>query len=129
MPKEAILNDPLAAEEIKAIILAKIEAAMNANGTLVDDITYAGFRVKFDIKIEFINSPTPGTLVWGVGQQGEQQGEAVEKPVSGEYQSDPSPNKTREDNDLPLPVMVQTPSGPQKRRVRIQNAKASAKKK
>jgi hypothetical protein len=79
--------------------------------------------VKFDIQIGFINSPTPGTLVWGVGQQGEQQGEAVEKPVSGEYQSDPSPNKTREDNDLPLPVMVQTPSGPQRRKVRIQNAK------
>jgi hypothetical protein len=124
MPKEQVINDPLAAEEIKAIIVAKIEEALAKNSPLVDDLTYAGFRVKFDIQIGFINSVTPGTLVWGVHSQGEQQGEVVEQPVSGEYQSDPSPNKTREDNDLPLPVMVQTPSGPQKRRVRIQNAKA-----
>ena len=47
--------------------------------------------------------------------------------VAAEYQSDPSPNRTREDNDLPLPVMVNTPTGPQKRRVRIQNAKVQKK--
>ena len=129
MPKEQVLNDPLAAEEIKAIILAKIEEAMNRNSTLVDDLTYAGFRVKFDINIGFIRSMTPGTLVWGVDSKGEQQGDVEPLAASGEYESDPSPNKTREDNDLPLPVMVQTPSGPQKRRVRIQNAKAAAKKK
>jgi hypothetical protein len=122
-----VLNDPLAAEEIKAIILQKIEAAMNKNATLVDDITYPGFRVKFDVKIEYIRSAVPGTLVWANDAQGEQDGQATAETAAGEYESDPSPNKTREDNDLPLPVMVQTPTGPQRRRVRIQNAKAKAK--
>jgi hypothetical protein len=70
MPKEQVLNDPLAAEEIKAIIIQKIEAAMNKNGPLVDDLTYAGFRVKFEVKIEFIRSAVPSTLVWGDEKEG-----------------------------------------------------------
>jgi hypothetical protein len=122
MPKTEVLNDPLAAEEIKEIIIDKIRAAMNRNSTLVDDLTYAGFRVKFEVKLEFVRHPTPGTLVWGDECGGEQKGDVDLQDASGEYESDPSPNKTREDNDLPLPVMVMTPSGPQKRRVRIQNA-------
>lgn len=128
MPKEQVLNDPLAGEEIKQIILDKIQEAMNKNGPLVDDLTYAGFRVKFEIKIEFVNHPTAGTLVWGDESQGQQEGELTIVEAPGEYASDPSPNKTREDNDLPLPVMIQTPSGPKKHRVRINRAKASSKK-
>lgn len=119
MPKTEVLNDPLAGEEIKQIILQKIEAALNANGPLVDDLTYPGFRVKFDIKIEFVRSAVPGTLVWGDVKEGEQAGTTVPLEASAEYASDPSPNKTREDNDLPLPVMVNTPTGPQRKRVRI----------
>src|SRR5208282_3470597 len=124
---EQILNDPLAAEEIKAIVLQKITEAMDRNTTLADDITYPGFRVNFEVKIEFIRHITAGTLVWGVEAKGEQTGDIDALAATGEYQSDPSPNKTREDNDLPLPVMVMTPSGPQKRRVRITNAKAKKK--
>lgn len=127
MPKEQVLNDPLAAEEIKAITIAKIEDAFTRNQALIDDVTYAGFRVKFDIKFEFVRAAVPGTLVWGVESHGEQTGEVAPLEASGEYASDPSPNKTREDNDLPLPVVVMTPSGPQRRRVRITNAKTKKK--
>jgi hypothetical protein len=125
--RESILNDPLAAEEIKAITIAKIEDALSRNQALIDDVTYAGFRVQFEIKFEFINSATPGTLVWGVEHKGEQTGQVLTVVEADKYQSDPSPNKTREENDLPLPVMVNTPSGPQKRRVRIKDAKARKK--
>ena len=131
MPKEQVLNDPLAAEEIKAIVIARIEDAFSRNQALIDDVTYAGFRVSFEIKFQFFNSLTAGTLVWGEHQQGEKS--AFENPpvtaiqVAAEYQSDPSPNRTREDNALPLPVMVNTSTGPQKRRVRIQNAKVQKK--
>lgn len=127
MPKELVLNDPLAAEEIKAIVIQKIQEAMDRNGPLVDDLTYPGFRVKFDIKFEFVRSPNPGTLVWGEASKGDLTDAVPGEGVAGEYASDPSPNKTREDNDLPLPVMVQTASGPQRRRVRIANAKAPRK--
>lgn len=122
MPKTEVLNDPLAAEEIKAIIIAKIQDAMDRNGTLVDDLTYPGFRFSFEVKIGFIRHVTPGTLVWGNDMVGQQEGVSDPLEASGSYDSDPSPNKTREDNGLPLPIMVMTPSGPQKRRVRIQNA-------
>lgn len=122
MAKQEILNDPLAAEEIKFIAIKKIEEAMAKNQTLVDDITYPGFRISFEIKFEFVRSPVAGTLVWGNVAEGEQKGDVDVLVASGEYESDPSPNRTREANYLPLPVMVQTPSGPQKRRVRIQNA-------
>lgn len=122
MPKTEVLNDPLAAEEIKAIVLDKISAAMNKNTTLTDDITYAGFRVKFEVRMEFVRSATPSTLVWGDEVVGSLEGDGGTIITGDEYESDPSPNRTREDNDLPLPVMVMTPSGPQKRKVRIQNA-------
>ena len=127
MPKEQVLNDPLAAEEIKAIVIARIEDAFSRNQALIDDVTYAGFRVKFDIKFEFVRSAVPGTLVWGEASKGDLTDAVPGEGVAGEYASDPSPNKTREDNDLPLPVMVNTPTGPQKRRVRIQNAKVQKK--
>ena len=127
MPREQILNDPLAAEEIKAITIAKIEDAFTRNQALIDDVTYAGFRVKFDIKFEFVRSAVPGTLVWGEASKGDLTDAVPGEGVAGEYASDPSPNKTREDNDLPLPVMVNTSTGPQKRRVRIQNAKVQKK--
>ena len=127
MPKEQVLNDPLAAEEIKAIVIARIEDAFSRNQALIDDVTYPGFRVSFEIKFQFFNSLTAGTLVWGEHQQGEKSGPVTDIQVAAEYQSDPSPNRTREDNDLPLPVMVNTPTGPQKRRVRIQNAKVQKK--
>ena len=127
MPKEQVLNDPLAAEEIKAIVIARIEDAFSRNQALIDDVTYAGFRVKFDIKFEFVRSAVPGTLVWGEASKGDLTDAVPGEGVAGEYASDPSPNKTREDNDLPLPVMVNTSTGPQKRRVRIQNAKVQKK--
>lgn len=120
--KQEVLNEPLAGEEIKYIIARKVEEAMAKNQPLVDDVTYAGFRVKFEIKIEFVRSVVPGTLVWGDIAEGVQDGAVDVLAASGEYVSDPSPNRTREDSDMPLPVMVMTPTGPQKRRVRIQNA-------
>jgi hypothetical protein len=122
MPKTEILNDPLAAEEIKEIVIQKIRAAMDKNCTLVDDLTFAGFRVRFEVNFTFVRSPIPSTLVWGDAVEGEQVGELDHVTAASEYESDPSPNRTREDNDLPLPAMVMTPSGPQRRRVRIANA-------
>ena len=121
MPKETSLNDPLAGAEIKNIILSKVSDALDRDLTLGDDIAYAGFIVKFEAKIGFVRSTTFPTMVWGVEAKGETP-TAVET-ITVEYQTD-SPNRAREENNLPIPVMVQTPSGPRREKVRFQKPAA-----
>ena len=123
MPRETSLNDPLSGAEIKQIILAQIEAAMDKNCTLVDDLTYPGFSLFYELKIGFVRSPTKETVVWGESREGET-GEV--EAVTGRYAED-SPNKARLDHDLPQPVMVNTPDGQRRKKVRFEKPEAYAK--
>jgi hypothetical protein len=117
MPKEVSLNDPLSGAEIKAIILAEIGEAMDKNCTLVNDVAYAGFNVVFDVRIGFLRAPTKETLVWGGTKAGEAPTDPVEA-VKGDYKTD-SPNTARTEHDLATPVLVQTPDGPKRRKVKV----------
>ena len=118
MPIERSLNDPLTAAEMKEIILARIQKDLDANSFLSDDITYPAFGFSFEMNITF---PTGRkTLVWD--RQGDISDKHEKVAVRVEYQAPDSPNRAREENDLPLPVLVQTPSGTEKRRVKYQKA-------
>jgi len=119
---EKTLNDPLADFEIKDIICAEIRKRLDGDCTLMGGQAYAGFTAKFDIKINYIRSLTPPTLVWGVlgtKAEGEPAGEIA---VADTYTSG-APNVERQDHNLPIPVLVQTPTGPVRRRVHVEKAK------
>lgn len=121
---EKTLNDPLSGREIKEIILQEIERRLNGDSTLLDDLAYGGFTAKFDIKISFVRSLTPATLVWGeVEQKGAEGAEGAGATIVVDTYSSPAPNVARQEHNLPVPVMVQTPQGPQRRRVQIERAK------
>lgn len=113
MPAEKSLNDPLDGEEIKTIILQRISDAMDRDCTLVNDVAYPGFDLKFVITIGFVRSNGQKTEVWGEHAIGTVIPDGPTEIVTGEYQTD-SPNTAREDHDMPIPVMIQTPNGPQR---------------
>ena len=118
---ELTLNDPLSGAEIKEIILNKIKQRLDGDCTLFDGLAYAGFSANWDIKVAFVRSLTPPTLVWGeVGQIPEGPTETAGATTIADTYNSPSPNVARQENDLPIPVMVQTPKGPERRRVRIE---------
>ena len=115
MPLEKSLNDPITAAEMKEIIMARVRKALDANSLLADDITYPAFGFRFEATLIFPQrlNPPKKSLIWD--RQGAQEG--IEEQVIEEYQSPDSPNLTRQENGLPLPVMVKTPTGMEKRRV------------
>lgn len=115
--KETVLNEPLSGLEIKEIVLQRISAALDKDCTLVDDLAYPGFGLKFSVDLTYLRSPVPSTMIWGESSEGEV-GTDAEK-VSGDYQTD-SPNTARQDHDLGIPVLIQTPAGPKRRRVKFQ---------
>ena len=119
MPREQTLNDPLSGAEIKQIALAKFAEALDRDCTLVDDICYPGFRLKFDATISFTRANAVYTSVWGNALVGDPPEEGTQGDlISGGYETD-SPNTAREENDLPIPVMIQTPSGPKREKVKF----------
>jgi hypothetical protein len=124
MPRELTLNDPLSGAEIKEIIRQKVSQALDRDCHLVDDVQYPGFTLKFTGEIQFVRSPVGGTIIWtehrqGLTVNGGPDTEAVVDSLTAAYATD-SPNKAREESNLPLPVMVQTPSGPQRQKVKFQ---------
>lgn len=117
------LNDPIDGAELKQIILKRISDALDKDCTLVDDIAYAGFVLKFEINLTFKRSRTPGTLIWGTTTDGGLTATTTEDVITpiqaaGEYETD-SPNTAREEHDLPVPVMIKTPSGETRRKIHI----------
>lgn len=120
MPAEQTLREPLSGEEIKEIILQQIRRRMDGDSTLYDGLAYAGFTVKYEIRVSFLRSLTKPTLIWDDKHDGE--GE-VEKSgeIKGEYTAD-APDEVRHEHDLPIPVLVQTPSGPKRQKVKIEQA-------
>lgn len=122
---ELTLRDPLSSMEIKEIILQEIEKSLNRDSTLLNDITYAGFRANFQIKISFERSLTPPTMAWGkIDQTSTESGltePAGDAEVAGDYTAG-APNVERQEHNLPIPVLVQTPSGLVRKRVNIKRA-------
>lgn len=121
---ERTLTDPLCGSEIKAILLNEIEKRLNGDSTLLDDLAYAGFTAKFDIKISFLRSLTQPTLIWGTAaaDTGAESAPAGETAISGTYVS-PAPNVARSENNLPIPVLVATPAGMVRKRVQIERVR------
>lgn len=132
--KEQVLNDPLSGSEIKEIILQQISAALDKDCTLVDDLAYPGFGLKFSLDLTYLRSPVPKTMIWGEASGGHDpdapfdpfasgvrlgEGQVAQESVFGDYQTD-SPNTARQDHDLGIPVMIQTPAGPKRRKVKFQ---------
>lgn len=110
------LNDPIDGEELKQIILKRIEDALDRDCTLADTIAYAGFELSYEIKLKFIRSNSPGTLVWGAAKEGMSVGDSDTVTLVDEYKTD-SPNTAREEHDLGIPVMIDTPAGRERRKV------------
>ena len=119
---EKTLNEALSGGEIREIIAQEIEKRLKGDCTLAEDLSYAGFIAKFDIKIQYLRSLTKETLVWGATGAGtaENTEPAGEITISDSHQSAPSPDIERQQHDLPIPVLVQTPSGAQRQKVRIE---------
>lgn len=132
MPTQS-LNDPIDGAELKQIILHRIAAALDKDCTLVDDIAYAGFCMTFNVKIAYKRSKTADTTIWGGmngGPEPIQPGQNINLEKGDEmadltdtYESD-SPNTAREEHDLPIPIMVKTPSGSERRKIHINPPKA-----
>lgn len=119
---EQTLNDPLCGEEIKAIILQRIKNSLDRDSNLLNDIAYAGFKAAFEINLSFVRSLAKPTLIWGnVEGKTETDGPTEESALvmSGEYKTE-KPDIARQAHDLPVPVMAQTPSGLERRKVKIQ---------
>lgn len=117
------LNDPIDGSELKQIILERISRALDRDSTLADDIAYAGFSLSFEIKLKYLRSKTADTLVWGNAVEGVETLDQPTETATDTYTTD-SPNTAREDHSLPVPVMVQTPNGPQRRKIHV-NPRAS----
>lgn len=123
-------NDPIDGAELKSIILKRIGDQMDRDCTLTNDVAYAGFRLEYNIKLKYLRSKTADTLIWGdtvVGVFNASPSLGMELggvELTDTYESD-SPNTAREEHELPVPVMVQTPNGPEKRRIHV-NRKTSS---
>ena len=120
---EKSLGDPLAGFEIKEIILDEIKKRLDGDCTLAGGLAYAGFTAKFDIKIGFLRSLTKDTLVWGAASHyatEEVHMETVAETAIADSYTSPPPDIARQDHDLAIPVTVQTPKGPERRRVKIE---------
>jgi hypothetical protein len=122
------LNDPIDGAELKAIILERISRALDKDCTLANDVAYAGFSLGFEINIKFLRSKTIPTLIWGGAQEGVAAvgDDVVKETLTDTYATD-SPNTAREAHSLPVPVMVQTPTGPQRRKLHVNPRQGAAK--
>ena len=128
---EMSLNDPLSGEEIKKILLQRIKDQLDRDCTLQNDLSYPSFSMIFEINIKYARAAVPSTLVWGkvdgeLEKPSDQALEEVAENVKASYESGP-PNVARQEHDLPIPVMVSTPSGPQRRKVHFERAQAAPK--
>jgi hypothetical protein len=123
---DQVVNDPLQGREIKDIILTRVSEALDKDCTLVDDMAYPGFALKFSIDVTYTRSTTVSTHAWGNAKVGEILQELVgDKPmkdatreeIKGFYYAE-SPNLAREDHDLAMPVVVKGPNGPERKFVK-----------
>lgn len=120
---EKTLNENLGGAEIRAIIAQEIENRLKGDCTLGDDLCYAGFTAEFEIKIKYRQSIVKETLAWGTAKGGDSTG-AIDSSttITSTHQSADSPDIERQSHSLPIPVMVSTPAGNERRKVHIAKA-------
>lgn len=123
MPSDKVLSLPLSSDEIIEILLQRIEKRLHADCFLHPANTYNGFTMSFEMKLTF-NDMMMGrdTLVWDQHAEPKREvseevqgvldaldAHAAEKSVSStdSYSSGDSPNRAREENNLPLPIETQ----------------------
>lgn len=120
------LADPIDGAELKLMILERVRRALDRDSTLANDIAYAGFRLDFEIKLVYKRATTATTMVWG-GESGGAEpilpGDVVGDEMgvdklADHYETD-SPNTAREAHDLPIPVMVKTATGVERRKIHV----------
>lgn len=118
MPNERVLSLPLSSDEIIEILLQRFEKKLRSDCFLHPANTYNGFAYKFELKLTFKDMMMGrDTLVWddhvepklpvdeetqvAVDEQG-----IIERTDSSTetFDSGDSPNRTREEHDLPMPV-------------------------
>jgi len=123
---ERTLNEALGGDEKREIILQEIEKRLKGDCTLANDTAHGRFAFQFELKIQY-TQPKGETLVWGVGGSSQEPitpaeiGEST--VIAGDYQSASSPDVERQSHDLPIPVLVQTPNGPRREKVRIEKVR------
>lgn len=111
MPNDRVLNLPLSSDEIIEILLQRFEKKLRSDCFLHPANTYNGFSYSMELKLKF-NDMMLGrdTLVWDQHMEPEKVTEFagdeqnVEVSASETFDSGDSPNRTREEHDLPMPV-------------------------
>jgi hypothetical protein len=105
MADQKVLNLPLDTDEIISIIVKRLEARMRANCFFGKATTYNGFSYKLDMKIKFNDMMMDrNTLVWDQHVEGEVPATAPEETITEDYETSDSPNRTRVQHDLDIPV-------------------------
>lgn len=116
MPNDRVLNLPLSSDEIIEILLQRFEKKLRSDCFLHPANTYNGFRYSMELKLTFADMMMGReTLVWDQHTEPRQDmgtemlednpiAQNVEATASENFDSGDSPNRTREDHDLPMPV-------------------------
>ncbi len=122
---ERTLNEALSGSEIKEIILQEIGKRLDGDTTLENDLAYAGFTAQFTVNVAFTRSLTKPTLVWGSATQQPEaplpdgQIEFKKIGIVDTHSSAESPDVERQSHDLAIPVLMQTPAGLERTKVKI----------
>ncbi len=118
---EKTLNEALSGSEIKEIILQEIAKRLDGDTTLENDLAYAGFTAKYTFDIAYLRSLTKPTLVWGHVEVNMEPSVIPNglQHVEGVHISVESPDIERQLHDLPIPVLMQTPAGMERTKVKI----------
>lgn len=108
-------NDPINGDELKTILIKHINAALDRDSTLGNDVEYPGWEFSYSIQLKYSRAGNKDSLVWGGDKGGEPivpvEGMVLNgAEVMGTYTST-SPNETREEFDLPIPISVPLPNG------------------
>lgn len=107
MPNEKVLNLPLSGNELIEIILQRIETRLRRDCFLHEAATYNGFSYDLALNIKFKDMMMgKETLVWDKHQEGDPEG-AESHPATEKFDSGDSPNGTRMEHGLDIPVQVQ----------------------
>lgn len=120
MPNDRVLNLPLSSDEIIEILLQRFEKRLRSDCFLHQANTYNGFSYTFELKLTFKDMMLGrSTLVWDEHIEPKQAIDAdvqdeidahavpdIEKTdtASESFDSGDSPNRAREEHDLPMPV-------------------------
>ncbi len=119
MPTDKVLNLPLSGDEVIEILLQRIEHRLRHDCFLHPAATYNGFSYDLTLNIKFRDMMMgKETLIWDRHIENEVQVQAselenytherdVEQKAAEKFESGDSPNRTRIEHDLLVPVQTQ----------------------